>query len=498
MSIAETSPERRGGSLLDASVIGAMGVAAIAFAAGLVVKSNIGLLPSVIAAFALFMVMASSHVVMRRAWNRPPAAEAPAYPFHASLPEPVFDIGREQDLDLALSRIDQIDARLSRLEDMAESEQTLGDIGARLAWLERMAGSAERADSRVDAMRTQLQIEARERDDALKSEVHVLEALVKQVAEEVAAVRDNAQAAAPHQSEKDVRLEWQNEPAAESAPRVVPLTERTLRPMAVPDHQSRIVDAELLEVVRQSIEYNKVELFLQPIVTLPQRTPVHYEALTRLRTRAGDLVLPRDYIRVAEPAGMMPLIDNVMLFRSVQVLKRLADKQQGRGVFCNISLHSLLDPDFFPEFVSFMEQNRALNDTLYFEFAQDFVSRLGPVEMENLATLAELGFGFSLDHVTDLDIDFAALNARGFRFVKVEARTFCDGMRESGARIHPADMNAYLSRFGIDLVVEKIEDERAMGITLAHGVRLGQGYLFSEPKPVRAEVFRDEPGADAA
>ncbi len=498
MSIAETSPERRGGSLLDASVIGAMTVGAIAFAAGLVVKSNIGLLPSAIAAFALFMVMASSHAVLRRAWSRPPEPGAPAYPFHAALPDPVFDIGREQDLDLALSRIDQIDARLSRIEDMAESEQSLGDLGPRLAWLERMAGSAERADSRLEALRTQLQIEARERDDALKSEVHVLEALVKQVSEEVTEVRETAQAAAPRECQREVRFERQNEAVAERAPRALSIAEGTLRPVAVPDHQSRIVDAELLEVVRQSIEYNRVELHLQPIVNLPQCTPVHYEALTRLRTRAGDLVMPRDYIRVAEPAGMMPLIDNVMLFRSVQVLKRLADKQQGRGVFCNISLHSLLDPDFFPEFVSFMEQNRALSDSLYFEFAQTFVSRLGHVELENLATLAALGFQFSLDHVTNLDIDFAALNARGFRFVKVEARTFCDGMKESGARIHPADMNAYLSRFGIDLVVEKIEDERAMSITLAHGVRLGQGYLFSEPKPVRAEVFRDEPGADAA
>jgi cyclic-di-GMP phosphodiesterase TipF (flagellum assembly factor) len=192
------------------------------------------------------------------------------------------------------------------------------------------------------------------------------------------------------------------------------------------------------------------------------------------------------------------VIDNVMLFRSVQVLRRLEKRSSARGVFCNISLYSLLDPDFFSEFIAFMEQNRELADAMFFEFGQPVIENCGPMEMESLSALAALGFRFLLDQVTNLDVDFQQLHDMGFRHVKIAADLFLHRMAEAGARIHLADMKSYLERFGMQLIVEKIEDERSLASVLDHHVRLGQGYLFSEPRPVRPEIFGDKEDAEAA
>ena len=114
-------------------------------------------------------------------------------------------------------------------------------------------------------------------------------------------------------------------------------------------------------------------------MTLPQRNVRYYEALTRLRNESGNILMPKDYLHLAESAGIMSVVDNVMLYRSVQVLRRLEKRSSARGVFCNISAYSLLDPEFFPEFVLFMEQNQSLSESMYFEFSQSMIEHCSQV-----------------------------------------------------------------------------------------------------------------------
>ncbi|MDE3115865.1 MAG: EAL domain-containing protein, partial [Pseudomonadota bacterium] len=60
--------------------------------------------------------------------------------------------------------------------------------------------------------------------------------------------------------------------------------------------------SDLLETIRASLEENRVDLYLQPIVSLPQRKLRFYEALSRLRAEDGTVIMPAQYIKVAEPA----------------------------------------------------------------------------------------------------------------------------------------------------------------------------------------------------
>jgi cyclic-di-GMP phosphodiesterase TipF (flagellum assembly factor) len=265
-----------------------------------------------------------------------------------------------------------------------------------------------------------------------------------------------------------------------------------LNPVAGPDAGDS--DVEMIAKVRKSLEENRVDLYLQPVVSLPQRRTRYYEALTRLRDSGGDIIMPASYLQAAETAGIMPMIDNLLLFRCVKVMRRLVERNREIGVFCNISAPSLLDAEFFPQFLEFMKQNEELSDALIFEFSQSTVNGAGPLELESLAMLRDLGFSFSMDHVSSLDIDYQSLADRGFRFLKVDARTMIDGMGNAGAQIHSADLKALLSRFGLQLIAEKVETERDVVTLLDFDVGLAQGYLFSEPRLVREEII-DTPAA---
>src|SRR5262249_54826225 len=173
-----------------------------------------------------------------------------------------------------------------------------------------------------------------------------------------------------------------------------------------------------------------------------------------------------------------------------QVVRRLLAKNREIGVFCNVSPATLADGATFQQFLEFMEANKAIAPALMFEFTQAAYRAMGPIENESLAALAERGFRFSLDQVTDLRIEPRDLAERGYRFVKVRAAVLLNRNGPPTSDIHPADFSGLLSRFGIELIGTMIESEGVVVDLLDYEVKYGQGFLFSPPRPVRPEVMQ--------
>jgi cyclic-di-GMP phosphodiesterase TipF (flagellum assembly factor) len=195
--------------------------------------------------------------------------------------------------------------------------------------------------------------------------------------------------------------------------------------------------------------------------------------------------MPSQYMQVAEPAGLMSVVDNVLLFRCIQILRNLSNKAQDIGVFCNLSRETLQDQIFFAHFIEFMQQHRELAGSLIFEISQETLEKGTPAEIANLSQLADLDFTFSMDKVTTLDIDFASARARQVRYFKVPAKLLLGDADKSGARVHPSDLKELLARFGLNLIAEKVENERDVIRLLDHDVDFGQGFLFGEPQQIR-------------
>lgn len=258
-------------------------------------------------------------------------------------------------------------------------------------------------------------------------------------------------------------------------------------------------ETDLLETIRASLEENRVDLYLQPIVSLPQRKLRFYEALSRLRAEDGSVIMPAQYMKIAAPVGLMSVVDNLLLFRCVQIVRRLIVKSRGIGVFCNISGETLADAEFFPQFLEYMHHNRDLAAQIVFEFDQAAVLNAGQKGEENLLYLASLGFALSMDHVETLAMDFGRLKTMGFRYVKVRGDTLTSGMMHAQASVAAEDLKTLLQRNGINLIAERVENEKTVVQLLDYSVDFAQGYLFGEPRPVREDSLKqlekNEPSA---
>ncbi len=252
-----------------------------------------------------------------------------------------------------------------------------------------------------------------------------------------------------------------------------------LPPGTLPPVAESLAPAAILDVVRASLRDDRLELVLQPIVSLPQRKRRFYECFSRLRTQDGAMILPDKYIPLAEREGLITTIDNMLLLRCVQLIRKIHRRNEKVDFFCNISPHTLADEEFFGDFVEFLESNDELAGHLVFEFAQTDFACWSEAGAKLLDRLHFLGCRFSLDQVTDLDFDPVALEARHVRFVKVDASLL---LAETDSN---TGLMRALRRHGVDLIVQKVEDENQMIELLEYDIDYGQGFLFGEPRLAR-------------
>ncbi len=424
----------------------------------------------------------------------------------------------------ALTALAVYNAIAARKRDRQELSNQLASLARGSGELARQLGEFGRRLNATEVKVDSVIDRALATAQPLAAEIEELSTLVKQLADSVAA-QDSAlalmrDAATPANDRgRDRRPAAATaEPAVAAAPVTAPVVAApavadapavsaapaALVAQAVPPPQPAPVERKIvafagldrdgiIAVIAKAIEASKLELYLQPVVTLPQRKVRYYEALSRLKADNGDLVAAADFLPYAESGALMPKLDNLSALRCVQVVRRLLLKNRDIGLFCNLSSATLTDAGF-PRFLEFMDANRAIAGALVLEFTQSAVRAMGPMEHEALAALAERGFRFSIDNLTDLRMEARELNERGFRFVKAPAALLFNRVAVVSTDIHPADFSDLLGRFGIDLIAERIELENTVVDLLDYDVRFGQGNLFSPPRPVRAEALQGVAG----
>jgi cyclic-di-GMP phosphodiesterase TipF (flagellum assembly factor) len=149
--------------------------------------------------------------------------------------------------------------------------------------------------------------------------------------------------------------------------------------------------------------------------------------------------------------------------------------------------------------MEFLGANRDLADSLIFELGQNAFNARGSVELRNMAKLADLGFRFSIDKVSDLNLDFLDLARADVGFVKLSAPMLIEQLEDhdghltlrSLPQMQATDYAARARRHGVELVVEKVESERQVIDILDLDIGFGQGHLFGEPRPIRDAVLAE-------
>lgn len=275
-------------------------------------------------------------------------------------------------------------------------------------------------------------------------------------------------------------------PVPPASPAARPIPPLPLPPRPIPPRPAREPEEEA-EIIR-AFEGEGLEIHLQPVVTLPQRKVVAYEALARLRI-GGVSTEPETFLPVLERHGRTTELDRRMLQRAATVARHLARRGSETMLTYGLSPLSLFEPGLMRELARMAADDPALAG-LVIGLPQASWRGLDAGQRSLLAPLRGR-IGFSLDRPDDLRFDAAELAALGIGQVKVPAEMLLRpaSERDRLADIAVEDTAPALARAGIRLVATEIGDEADVPDLIDLDVPFAQGSAFATPRPVRAEVL---------
>jgi len=386
-------------------------------------------------------------------------------------------------LFFAAAILHEVYARLGRDSYLGEQvlalRQALRDLSEEVGWSQRqvkvLREALEDAGEAQDGSRGGKSV------DEIIAEVKVLQSLVMRLSEarkdepKRPDARDQMRSLADAvQARPEVRKTRIEEP-----PRPDPTDPEAASDWVAPAVLEGLSERQVIDVARKALRDDRVDVFLQPIVSLPQRRRRFYECLSRLRTADGRMIVPEQYISLAEREGLVAAIDNMLLFRCIQLIRKIQRRKDRLDFFCNLSTLTLEDGDFLEDLSGFLKTNGDLASHLVFEFSQSDYDNWESGIAQRLQHLVKLGCRLSLDRTEDLNVDPAALAARGIAFLKVDAVALLAKMS-----LEPGLSKTFREQ-GITLIACKVENEEILVELLDHGIHYAQGYLVGEPRLAR-------------
>jgi len=245
-----------------------------------------------------------------------------------------------------------------------------------------------------------------------------------------------------------------------------------------------------------AMEKQQLVAHYQPIVDLGSRHLVGVEALMRWEHPSRGMVLPGEFIPVAEETGQIIAMTQWMLDRACADLARLQREiAHGAGLrmSVNISSRYLNHGTVVADVRAALAKHRISPDCLVLEVTESLL--LGDsAQLENtFSALKQLGVRLALDDFGTGYSSLAYLHRFPIDILKID-RSFVERLapEQGGEDVDAVALaRAILSMaeaLGLDTVAEGIEGDAQRDTLLGIGCLTGQGYCFGKPMPV-AELF---------
>lgn len=253
--------------------------------------------------------------------------------------------------------------------------------------------------------------------------------------------------------------------------------------MRKPSELSRaneISDVLIEEMVDSAIRKEQIDIFLQPVYTMPQRKMVGYEVYSRIRTGRDKYIPASRYMPIVIRKDILPKLDKLQM---AEIMKLLNKETNTKTLyFCNLSVGTLMDHEFMTGLIDQFRNNRPFARQIVFEIPAADLNRLKDYAVPLVNGLVRLGCRFCVDGWRLMDDDPTMLQKIEAHFVKSDISEFLDqNDPDLEDDIHRALET--LASYGVGCIVKNIETEKALKDALDFDVKMAQGKLLAEPAP---------------
>jgi diguanylate cyclase (GGDEF)-like protein/PAS domain S-box-containing protein len=233
-----------------------------------------------------------------------------------------------------------------------------------------------------------------------------------------------------------------------------------------------------------AVERGEFRLYYQPKVSVGAGRVVGYEALLRWEHPHRGLLVPDDFISVAEDSGLIVPIGRWALTEAARQAAAWGEGREPPPVMCvNLSARQFAQPDIVAMIAGVIAETGVNAESLCLEITESVVMEQSHGTVATLAELKELGVQLAID---DFGTGYSSLGyLKRFRldYLKVD-RSFVDGLGRDPEQTAIVDAVVRLAQaLGLGVIAEGVERPEQLAALRDLGCDLVQGYLFARPEP---------------
>ncbi|MCR5144764.1 MAG: EAL domain-containing protein [Lachnospiraceae bacterium] len=249
------------------------------------------------------------------------------------------------------------------------------------------------------------------------------------------------------------------------------------------DRKSYICEIE--KEIIDAIITNRIVIYLQPIYSIKDKAFVSAEVLARIIKKDNNILMPAEFIPVAEELGIISDIEDVVLKKTCEFLKENDIRQLGlKYLEINLSVKNGQKKNFAKKYLGTMIDYGIDPSLLNFEVTETAVVSRKEHLIKNMNEMIDEGSRFSLDDFGARESNLNYVIDMPIKFIKFDrdmTNAFVENEKAKCVMQHTIEMAHEL---GLKTISEGVETYQMLQDMQDIGIDYIQGFFFSKPLPI--------------
>lgn len=243
-------------------------------------------------------------------------------------------------------------------------------------------------------------------------------------------------------------------------------------------------EEDVERMIMESIENQRVEVYYQPIYSTVSKTFESAEALMRIRQDDGTIIMPGEFIEVAEKRGSILQLGSQVFEEVCKFVEEHNMEEMGlHYIEVNLSAVQCGYKNLAQEFIETMKTHRVDPKFINLEITESASVGNEKVFLDNLYTLREYGIKFSLDDFGTGQSNLNYIVAMPVDIVKFDRGMTLSYFENAKAKYVMDAAMMMIKGMDLEIVSEGIESKEQLEVMEELGIQYIQGYYFSKPLP---------------
>ncbi|MFW8590848.1 EAL domain-containing protein [Glaciecola sp. 2405UD65-10] len=238
------------------------------------------------------------------------------------------------------------------------------------------------------------------------------------------------------------------------------------------------------EAIRLAIDNNELEIYLQPIFDMKSGKVVKAEALLRWKL-GNDLVMPDEFIPVAENSDMINVLGRWVIARTCELLKQLAEQDIHIPISVNFSPKQIYDVNLVGFIKTNLETMGIDPQLLDLEITEGVLIKNHDKVSAFLRELKQIGLSISVDDFGTGYCSLAYLKNLPIDTLKIDRSFIIDIATDEGDHAIVEAIIALAQKLKLNVIAEGIETSEQQNMLLSDQCQNAQGFLYSKALPIK-------------